>query len=184
MQRYVIALLLAATAGTAYADNGVYVGGSIGQSRLNPDNTRISFSDLNYRDKDEGFKLIAGIRPIDFIGAEISYVDFGRTNGFDSNFVGSPEVRAEARLFDAFAVGYIPLPFVDLFGKAGVARSTARYREDGISNLKVDSTDFAWGGGVQAHFGSIAGRIEYEKFNLPATRQASLVSVGVTWTFF
>ena len=40
--------------------------------------------------------------------------------------------RANAKLFDAFAVGYVPLPFVDIFGKVGVARSTARFKISGM----------------------------------------------------
>lgn len=162
------------------ADNGIYVGASLGQSKLAPDQSRVNFSALNYDDKDQGYKLIAGIRPLDFIGAEINYVDLGKTDGDGTG----GRLRSEAKLYDAFVVGYVPLPFVDLFGKAGIARSQARYREEGISNLKLDSTDFAWGAGVQARFGSLAARLEYERFNLPSTDRASMVSLGVTWTFF
>ena len=162
------------------ADNGIYVGAALGQSKLDPNQSRLNFSALNYDDKDQGYKLIAGIRPLDFIGAEINYVDLGKTDGTGTGGA----LRSEAKLYDAFVVGYVPLPFVDLFGKAGIARSQARYREEGISNLKLDSTDFAWGAGAQARFGSLAARLEYERFNLPSTNHASLVSLGVTWTFF
>jgi hypothetical protein len=185
MKRLVSALMiLTGGAGIAHAaDNGIYVGAGFGQSRLRPEHTRVDFSNLNYDDKDQGMKLIAGIRPLDIIGAEINYVDLGKTNGFDNIAGGSAQVRSDAKLVDAFAVGYLPLPFVDLFGKVGVARSRAKYRQEGVQNLKLDSTDFAWGAGVQVRFGSLGARLEYEKFNLPATNKASLVSLGVTWTF-
>ena len=162
------------------ADNGIYLGASIGQSKLKPDESRLNFSSLNYDDKDQGYKLIAGIRPLNWLGAEINYVDLGRTDGV----ANSGRVRSDAKLYDASVVGFYPLPFVDLFAKAGIARSRAQYRQDGISELKLDSTDFTWGAGVQARFGSLAARLEYERFNLPQTNRASLISLGVTWTFF
>lgn len=161
------------------ADNGFYVGAGLGQSRLEPDRARLDISELNYDDKDQGYKLIAGFRPLDVFGAEINYIDLGRTRG---NGPSGP-VRSDAQLFNASVVGYFPLPFVDVFGKAGVARSRTGLRAEGVRNLKLNSTDFTWGAGVQAHFGSLGARLEYERFNLPDTDRASLVSLGVTWTF-
>ena len=175
---FVLALGCASAAGAA--DHGFYLGAGLGQSRLAPDSSRLNFSALNYDDKDQGYKLIAGVRPLDVLGAELGFVDLGKTDGM----AGGGALRSEARLFNASAVGYVPLPFVDLFGKVGLARSQARYREAGTSNLKLDSTDFTWGAGVQAHFGSVGARLEYERFSLPRTNRAALLSLGVTWTFF
>ena len=161
------------------ADHGFYLGAGLGQSKLDPDQSKLNFSALNYDDKDQGYKLIAGIRPLDVLGAEIDYVDLGKTDG--SGTGGA--VRSKAQLFNASVLGFVPLPFVDIFGKVGIARSKARYQEDGVSNLKLDSTDFSWGVGVQAHFRSLGARLEYERFNLPRTNTSSMVSLGVTWTF-
>ncbi|MBS0614793.1 MAG: outer membrane beta-barrel protein [Proteobacteria bacterium] len=174
-------VLSVAGIGAAHAaDHGFYVGAGLGQSQLSPDQSRFNLSEINYDDKDQGYKLIAGFRPLDVLSAEVNYVDLGRTHGYGAD----GPVRSDAQLFDAAVLGYLPLPFVDVFGKAGVARSRANYREAGIRNLKLDSTDFTWGVGMQAHFGSLGARLEYERFNLPSINRASLVSLAVTWTFF
>ncbi|MFO1465269.1 MAG: outer membrane beta-barrel protein [Steroidobacteraceae bacterium] len=173
------ALSIAGIGAANAADHGIYLGAGLGQSKLDPDSRRLNFSELNYDDKDQGYKIIAGIRPLDVLGAELNYVDLGKTDG--SGIGGA--IRADAKLVNFSVVGYVPLPFVDLFGKAGFARSESRFREDGIGSLKDNSTDFSWGAGVQAHFGSLGARVEYERFNLPRTDRASLVSLGVTWTF-
>lgn len=176
----VFIVLGVASIGMAHgADHGFYVGAGLGQTRLEPDQTRLNFAELNYDDKDQGYKLIAGFRALDVLGAEVNYIDLGRTRG---NSPGGP-VRSDAQLFNASVVGYLPLPFVDVFGKAGVARTRTDYRAEGIRDLKFNSTDFTWGAGVQAHFGSLGARLEYDRFNLPNTSRASMVSMGVTWTF-
>jgi opacity protein-like surface antigen len=161
------------------ADHGFYLGAGLGQSKLDPNQSRVNFSALNYDDKDQGYKLIAGIRPLDVLGAELNYVDLGKTDGSGSGGA----LRSKAQLFNASVLGYVPLPFVDVFGKVGIGRSKARYQAEGISSLKLDSTDFTWGAGVQAHFRSLAARLEYERFNLPRTNTSSMVSLGITWTF-
>jgi opacity protein-like surface antigen len=174
-------LSIAGISAAQAADHGFYLGAGLGQSKLDPNQSKVNFSALNYDDKDQGYKLIAGIRPLDVLGAELNYVDLGRTDG--SGTGGA--LRSKAQLFNASVLGYLPLPlpFIDVFGKVGIGRSKARYQEEGISNLKLDSTDFTWGAGVQVHFRSLAARLEYERFNLPRTNTSSLVSLGVTWTF-
>ena len=69
-------------------------------------------------------KGIVGIRPIRMLGVEATYIDFGqpyRHNGYyDYNVSGSDSHPTAPALF---AVGYLPLPmpFIDVFAKAGVA---------------------------------------------------------------
>jgi opacity protein-like surface antigen len=173
------ALSIAGIGAAQAADHGFYLGAGLGQSKLDPDQNKLNFSALNYDDKDQGYKLIAGIRPLDVLGAEINYVDLGKTDGAGTGGA----LRSKAQLFNASVLGFVPLPFVDIFGKVGIARSKARYQEEGVSNLKLDSTDFSWGAGVQAHFRSLGARLEYERFNLPRTNSSSMVSLAVTWTF-
>ena len=175
-----LVLCIAGVGAAQAADHGFYIGAGLGQSQLQPDRNRVDLSEINYDDKDQGYKLIAGFRPLDIVGAEVNYIDLGRTHG---NGPAGP-VRSDAQLFNASLVGYLPLPFVDVFGKAGVARSRTNFRQQSFDNLKLDSTDFTWGVGLQAHFGSLGARLEYERFNLPDVDRASLVSLAVTWTFF
>ena len=60
------------------ADNGFYLGGSVGQANLKIDNlTDNVFPDDDFDADDTAFKLIAGIRPLDWFGVEAAYVNFG-----------------------------------------------------------------------------------------------------------
>src|SRR5438552_11769172 len=74
----------------------------------------------------------------------------------------------------------ISLPYLDLYGKAGLAR----WKLNGSSPLvsapfSTNGTEFAWGGGVQVHIGNIGGRLEYERFNIPNTNGARVFSLAV-----
>ena len=71
------------------------------------------------------WKVIAGIRPISIIGVELEYIDFGHpSNPYDPNNSNVTGCDSHPRAAVLFAVGYLPLPipFIDIFAKAGVAR--------------------------------------------------------------
>jgi hypothetical protein len=72
----------------------------------------------------------------------------------------------------------IPLPYLHVYGKAGLARfkldgTITSYNALGVpidSRAYPDNgTVFTWGAGVQAHIGIIGGRLEYEGFNKAGT---------------
>ena len=163
------ALLLLAGAATA-ADNGIYIGGSIGQA-----NVEVEDDIADFDGDDTGFKVIAGIRPLDFLGFELNYVD-----------LGAPEeggVEVDATGIDAFAVGFLPLPLVDLFAKVGVVSWDSSVSVEGVEVVDDSGEDLAYGVGAQARFGSIAVRAEYEIFDIDDTDDVNMLSLGLTWTF-
>jgi opacity protein-like surface antigen len=96
----------------------------------------------------------------------------------------------------AFGVLYLPVPIVDIFLKAGLARidSTAATHTvcsggQPCPTLIADpepesraNVGFAVGAGVQFKIGSLAVRGEYERFNA-AGGNPSLLSVGIIWKF-
>ncbi|MCP5328263.1 MAG: porin family protein [Sinobacteraceae bacterium] len=166
-------LLLAAGSARA-ADNGFYLGAGLTQSKIDDVGPSIDF-------KDNSFKLIAGFRPLDAFAIEFNYIDLGR----DGANLGPISVDVDGKAYAAFAVGLLPLPLVDLYAKAGVARWESKARTTGISldNLDDSGTEFAYGAGVQARLGSLAARLEYERFDIADTDGAELISLGVTWTF-
>ncbi len=60
------------------ADNGFYLGGSVGQANLKIDDlTGGALADDDFDADDTAFKLIAGIRPLDWLAVEAAYVNFG-----------------------------------------------------------------------------------------------------------
>src|SRR5258708_10817046 len=167
---------------------GLYVGGSAGQTQVEANAPSIG----DFKQNHSAFKVIAGIRPISLIGAELSYIDFGHPSG-SINTVSSNVSEKGA---DAFAVLYVPVPIVDVFVKAGLARlqSTVNSVRGGVGTCTITApncalfrldrtnTSFAAGAGAQLKFGSWAVRAEYERFNA-AGGNPSLVSLGLTWTF-
>lgn len=177
------AILLVGGSGAAYAQlPDAYIGAGVSQARL--DNIFGSGRDFDLNNT--AWKAFVGIRPLPFLGVEADYMDLGS----DSRRFGFQGVdyraHVDAHAFSAFAVGFVPLPvpFLDIFGKAGVARWTL----DGHDNsslfaLDDHGTDFAWGGGAQAHFGALGLRLEYEQFNVRNTDGAKVVSFDVAWHF-
>jgi hypothetical protein len=93
MRRTFVHTLLAAfalggaSAPALAADNGFYVGGSVGQANVAAD-----VGNLDDFDEDEtGFKVFAGVRPLDLLAFEVAYVDFGSP----SRSVGPVTTNAE-----------------------------------------------------------------------------------------
>jgi opacity protein-like surface antigen len=172
------ALALAAT--SAYADGpSVYIGAGIAEARADNDN----FDGDRNRDIDHaGWKVLAGFRPIPPVAIEADYMGLGHLSrdSRDFNFDGRDDTNANA--FAGYVVGFLPLPvpYLDVFGKAGVAR----WRFDGHTNssfFAIDDhgTDFAWGGGAQVHYGSFGVRLEYEQFNVRNTDGVKLLTLDV-----
>lgn len=162
-----IAGLLAS--GTALAaDNGVYLGAGISQASV----------DFNggFDDDSTGFKVIAGVRPLDWLAFEVNYVDFGKLEP-------APLVEFNAKGIDAFAVGLLEVGLVDFFAKVGVIRWDADIRSP-LVNADESGNELAYGAGIGVHFGSIGVRAEYEKFEVDDfDADLDFISLSLTWTF-
>jgi len=166
--------VLALGANAAQAENGVfYLGAGGTRSRLTvPD--AYQAAELN----NNSWKAFAGVRPLKWFAVEVDYVDLGSGSGsyFSNEAVGS--AHADSSAWAAYAVGFlpVPLPVVDFYGKAGVARwklngtvyFSYQFPPYDATNTSTSSTgtDFAWGIGVQAHINIVGARLEYEEFNV------------------
>jgi len=168
------ALVLAtapAQAGVPGAD--LYLGVGIGQS-----NADLSASDLgvsSFDKSDMGWKVFLGGRFVSVVGAELDYINFGKPSG------GGAEVKYKA--LAGFGMFYlpIPVPFLDLYAKAGLARLDSKLRVN-TSSLSTKDTKFAYGAGLQLKFGSFALRGEYERFKVD-TVKPSMLSVSFSKSF-
>jgi opacity protein-like surface antigen len=197
-----------AASAAASAENllGFYVGGSLGESTVRSDNNftgGFGCCDGYYNDPRHHFawKAIAGIRPISIVGAELEYIDFGHPGGdggyYSSGYNYGPD--SHPRAIAAFGVGHLPLPlpFLDIFGKAGAARlhtnvngfdgSTCVFNQTypqcgSINSQGTWDTRFAYGAGVQSRIWGLSVRAEYERIN-SQFGDPDLFSVGATWTF-
>lgn len=171
------ALALPLTWGSAQAaDNGFYLGGSLGRS-----NIQVEEAALEFDGDDTAWKIIAGFRPLDWLGVEVNYVDFG--NPDDS--IGPVNIEAESTGISAFALGFVAVGPVDLFIKGGLVNWDATVSSPALPALSSDDdgTDFAYGAGVQFRVWSLSVRGEYEVFDIEDLDDVNLLSVGVTWTF-
>jgi hypothetical protein len=163
------ALVLASTASMA-ADNGIYLGASLGNA-----NVDVKQGPVRIDGDDTGFKIIAGIRPLDWFGIEANYVNFGKPK--------EGQVSAEADGISGFGVFFLPVGPVDVFAKGGVISYDSTIKLRGIGNLRDDGTEFAYGVGVQFRLLSLSVRAEYEKFDIERVKDANMLSLGVTYTF-
>ncbi|HUN72791.1 MAG TPA: hypothetical protein VMU52_10795 [Steroidobacteraceae bacterium] len=165
------------------ADTGLYVGAGYVRAQVN---NVFGTSDYDFKIDDNAWKAIVGFRPIPPFAVEADYVDLGHQS---QSLLGgyNPSGHADARAFDVFGVGLLPLGPVDLFAKAGGARWTLSGGLQGPDStlfaLNRTGTSFAWGAGVQAHWGPLGGRLEYEHFQMPYSDGARLFSADVTFTF-
>ena len=205
---HILLLALGTTASTrALAEDpfGFYVGAGAGESHVRTDTEVIdpfgAYNGPDYRfdGHHSAWKVIAGIRPVSPLGVELEYIDFGhpRTEVTDT-FLGAL-TAAEAKAVTLFGLGYVPLPvpFLDVYGKLGLARlhttlteiSPVPFCPAGVtpcvqttSSQSEWSTDFAYGAGVQVKVSGLAVRAEYERISASAGNP-DVLSLGVTWTF-
>jgi opacity protein-like surface antigen len=185
-QLSLIALLAGAAPLAQAADNGFYLGAGYAQSDYGFSNP----ADIEgIDDEDGGFKVIAGFRLLDSFAVEANYIDHGDFRVPPSAcgpVVGIPcntQFRGGAETISAFAVGFLDFPLVDLFAKVG----GASWQFDGSGGLgtRIDESDFdfAWGAGVQAHFLSLAARLEYEQFKIVEDEKLDTISLSFIYTF-
>ncbi len=188
----------------ALADNplGFYVGAGVGYSTIRSDDPAYGLPGY-FNDHQTAWKGIVGFKaPLLPVGVEAEYIDFGRPGHhrgyYDVNYYGED---SHPRAAAVFAVGYlpIPLPFIDIYAKAGAARlkttvstvvpncdaSTQDCSGVTPSVYRHDETDtkFAYGAGVQSRFlFGLAVRAEYERIS-SSYGDPDAFTVSATWTF-
>ncbi|MDY0065374.1 MAG: outer membrane beta-barrel protein [Steroidobacteraceae bacterium] len=174
MRKAILATVaLLATGPALAADNGVYLGGSIGKANLEIDDV-VDLTGDDFKGDDTAYKFIVGIRPLDWLAVEASYVNFGEP----SDTVAGNRLRADGDGVSAFAVGFLPFGPVDLFAKAGLISWDSK-----IAGFDADGTDFAFGLGAQLRFLSLSVRAEYEAFDVDDVDHLNMISIGLTYTF-
>jgi opacity protein-like surface antigen len=198
------ALGTCAVSASASADDwnllGLYAGAGIGESTVRSDYGFDPYYPTDSHPHHTAYKVMVGIRPIPFVGAEAEYIDFGHPGNGDF-FSGSSDYSADShpRAGVLSAVGYLPLPFFDVFAKAGLAHletnintytygtcaANAAASACGAPVLfrqQVNQNKAAYGAGVQAHFLGLAVRGEYERIS-SAFGDPDAFTVSATWTF-
>src|SRR3954463_481717 len=167
--------MVAAAPRAEAADNGIYLGAGLTQTEFDADDVD------NIKLDDNSFKVIAGIRPLDWLAFEVNYIDLGS----DSQAI-APNVtsKLEATALTGSVLVLKEFQIVDVYARAGLAH----WKLDGsVTNLGSDSDsgdEFTYGVGVGVHFGSIGVRAEYEKFQISdLDTDVNTLSLSFTYTF-
>jgi opacity protein-like surface antigen len=192
MRDFILFAVLALAATAARAENGFfYLGAGATSSSLSDSG---ELPDL----KNNSWKAYVGVRPFKWVAVELDYIDLGSGSSTPFYNTQSVTVHEDGSAWAAYAVGIlpVPLPVVEFYGKAGIARpklnNTTTTTVFGFGNTPPttsttstsnSSSGFAWGIGAQAHF-SIAGlRLEYESFAMPDSSTAKVASLSVFLNF-
>jgi hypothetical protein len=166
------------------AEEGFYFGAAVGEATTSE---KIGLGST-FDDRDSSFKVIGGWRPFDWFAVEGSYFDLGDVRLL-TNVPDLSPFRLRQTGYEASAMFLIEIGMFDLFGKAGIVRSSADLNTNTILGpLKFtdEDTDLAWGLGAQARFDRIATRIEWQRLEISngdSFRVPKVLSFGITWTF-
>jgi hypothetical protein len=185
MRKLVLLMVLTLGATVAQADNAsFYLGAGVTSNKLNDILVQgTAFPDLNKT----SLKVFAGFRPISAFAVEADYLDLGSSDRVQGACVQGCCMQAcrgftqsDAQAFAAYALGFlpIPVPLLDVYGKAGLARSKLNTTENGAANSNR-GTEFAWGVGIQAHMSIVGARLEYEDLKIPNSSGAKVASLSV-----
>lgn len=155
----------------SFAESGLYLGGSVGHSKVGYEPSENTSVDLD--DSDIGYKLFGGFK-FTLLAIEAGYVDFGKIEGD----AGDVEISG----FDAFGVLSLGLGPVEVFGKLGGFVWDSDYHSVG-GTYKDDGFDPAFGVGAAFNLGSIGFRAEYEYFDIDDFDEVSMISLGATFWF-
>lgn len=180
----VLSGLVAASQASA---QGFYIGGSVGKSDFDDNNTTGLITSGTVDGKDTGFKIFGGYQFNQNFGVELAYVDLGQASY--SGFFGAVPVTGgtvKTSGLNISAVGTLPLGSgFALFGKAGLFTWEAK-ANDTTGGLPFSATDdgvdLSLGIGASYDFTkNFAIRAEWERFK--AVGDINLLSLGIVYKF-
>jgi opacity protein-like surface antigen len=181
-----------------YNPVGLYFGAGVGESTIRSDDPGYGLPGY-YNDHQTAWKAIIGVRPISYVGAEVEYIDFGQpgNHNYNNSAVYGYDSHPTAPVL--FALGYlpIPIPYIDIYAKAGVARLKLTVNDYASTpcgtagnncyvitgRSDVTQTKFAYGAGVSSKLPlGFTVRAEYERIASPYG-DPDAFTVSALWTF-
>jgi hypothetical protein len=183
---------LVLSAGCGAADsNSVYLGGSAGYSYIGLDGRSILGKRAGFNTNAVGFNATVGGYLSRTIGWELSFFRFGGGHG-DPGIAPAPSESLNG--VAANMLFHLPVPFIDLFAKAGGAGmfGTIRAPEQGIRAISLDETHFtelAWSTGIglqhkfhQPQDPGLTARAQYDTLRGHGD-SSGMASVGLFYDF-
>lgn len=172
MKRFVLMSVLVLLVAIPAAQAGGLVGASIGQAKL-----KVNDSGLTFNESDTSWKIFGEWHLLKFFGVGLGYYDFGSPSGD----VGPFNVSIDAKAWNLYAVGILPVGNLDIFGKVGYAKW------DVGGDADDDGNDLAYGVGLAFKVSELIGiRAEYEIVDVSpsdASVDLDFWSIGVDFRF-
>lgn len=167
--------LMAAAPRAQAADNGFYLGAGV-------TSTKFDSNDFgNFKFDDNSYKVIAGIRPLDWIAFEANYIDLGSDS---ENIAPGLTSKIDANALTGSVLLLKEFQIVDLYARAGLAHWKLNGSVTGQGSDSETGDEFTYGAGVGVHFGSIGVRAEYERFRIgDLDTDVNTYSLAFTYTF-
>lgn len=156
---------------SAYADDGFYIGGSVGNATVEK---KAASTDIDIKSDNLGYKVYGGFK-FSMFAVEGGYVNFGDQKQDDNEL--------ELAGWDIFGMLNLGLGPVDLFAKLGAFAWNSDVIVEGVKASDDSGTDPVYGLGVGVSLGSFSVRAEYEYFDLSNFEDVNMFSVGGTYTF-
>jgi len=180
------AILLAfASIDAGAAENGFYLGGSIGSSAVEAnisDGIVLPDPAPVFDENDFGWKVLAGydfaLGPVFSLGVEGGYVDLGSP----SADVLTVPISLDPTGFNLYGTAGLELGPVGVFAKYGFVDWEVQGSIGGI-RFDDDGNDPAYGVGVRFNLGSLEIRGEYEIFDISDTEDVTMLSAGLVVRF-
>jgi opacity protein-like surface antigen len=156
-----------------------YIGAGLGQAQVRADVPNVA----SFKENHTAWKAFAGVRFISLLGAEVAYLDFGSPEGT----IAGQNVQADLDGKSLMGLVYlpIPVPVVDVFGKAGYTRldGSVSVNSSTVLRSSLNEDAFTYGAGVQVKFAGWGIRGEYERFTASG-RDPSLWTISLAKHFF
>lgn len=166
---------------------GWYVGGSVGQSKI--DCSTGGVPGVSCDDSDTAFRVLGGYQFNKYLGAELGYADLGKATISGAGISASVEAKA----WDLVAVGRVPLADkFSLFGKLGMYRADSDLSSNTalIPASSDSNTDVTYGLGAQYDFNKNLGvRAEWQQYkkvggdSTGGEGDVDVMSLGVVYRF-
>ena len=182
MQRkWIIAVLALGCAGQAMAQiseeqRGPYVGAGVGDFSVEVD--ELDSDDINFDDSDTAYKLFVGYRVNQFFGAQLDYLDLGRTD----STIGLQNLEIETGGFAARVEGTLPLAFFELFATAGLIFSDVEASFGGTEFFDESDSDPVYSVGAGFEIAErVVLRLEYEVIDIESFDDAEAIWFTAAW---
>jgi OOP family OmpA-OmpF porin len=163
-------------------ERGFYVGGSVGQSKIDCDTGGVPGASCD--DSDTAYRIFGGYQFNKHLAVELGYNQFGEARAS----VGAISVTGEAKGWDLVAVGTLPISQqFAVFGKLGMHMTDFDVSTNvpGVGNSSESNSDLTYGVGLQYNFNKNLGlRAEWQQFKkVGDDTDVDVISIGVVYHF-